>query len=72
MSVRKEVGMLTELVSQSLGVTMTEADEIIDKQARIGLDMIANDRLTIEDVDELMYDMGVEPYYLYEFLLRMC
>lgn len=72
MSVRKEVGMLTELVSQSLGVTMTEADEIIDKQARIGLDMIANDRLTIEDVDELMYDMGVEPDYLYEFLLRMC
>lgn len=72
MSVRKEVRMLTELVSQSLGVTMTEADEIIDEQARIGLDMIANDRLTIEDVDELMYDMGVEPDYLYEFLLRMC
>ena len=72
MSVRKEVGMLNELVSQSLGVTMTEADEIINKQARIGLDMIANDRLTIEDVDELMYDMGVEPDYLYEFLLRMC
>lgn len=63
--------MLTELVSQSLGVTMTEADEIIDEQASIGLDMRTNDRLTIEDVDELMYDMGVEPDYMEEFLMRM-
>lgn len=63
--------MLTELVSQSLGVTMTEADEIIDGQASSGLDMRANDRLTIEDVDELMYDMGVEPDYMEEFLMRM-
>ena len=63
--------MLTELVSQSLGVTMTEADEIIDEQASIGLDMRTNDRLTIEDFDELMYDMGVEPDYMEEFLMRM-
>lgn len=63
---------LTEMVSKSLGVSSREADVIIDEQASIGLDMMANEGLDIEDVEELMYDMGIEPDYLDEFLLRMC
>lgn len=74
LSVRKGVGMqgLTAMVSKSLGVSSSEADVIIDEQASIGLDMMANEGLDIEDVEELMYDMGIEPDYLDEFLLRMC
>lgn len=34
--------------------------------------MMANEGLDIEDVEELMYDMGIEPDYLDEFLLKMC
>lgn len=63
---------LTAMVSKSLGVSAREADMIIDEQASIGLDMMANESLDIEDVEELMYDMGIEPDYLDEFLLRMC
>ena len=37
----------------------------------IGLDMITSEGCDIEDIEELMYDMGVEPDYLDEFLLRM-
>lgn len=48
---------LTAMVSKSLGVSVREADVIIDDQARIGLDMMANEGLDIEDVYELMYDM---------------
>ena len=62
---------LTAMVSRSLEVTEEEANVIIDEQARIGQDMITNDGCDIEDIEELMYDMGVEPDYLDEFLLRM-
>lgn len=62
---------LTAQVSRSLGVTIMEANDIINEQASIGRDMLANDRLDIEDVEELMSDMGIEPDYMDEFLLRM-
>lgn len=62
---------LTAQVSRSLGVSANEANEIIREQASIGHDTLANDRLDIEDVEELMYDIGVEPDYMDEFLLRM-
>ena len=63
---------LTAMVSRSLEVTEEEANAIIDEQASIGMDLISNDDCSIEDIEELMYDMGVEPDYLDEFLLRMC
>lgn len=63
---------LTAMVSRSLEVTEDEANIIIDEQASIGMDLIGNDDCSIEDIEELMYDMGVEPDYLDEFLLRMC
>lgn len=63
---------LTAMVSRSLEVTEEEANVIIDEQASIGMDLICNDDCSIEDIEELMYDMGVEPDYLDEFLLRMC
>ena len=63
---------LTAMVSRSLGVTEDEANIIIDEQASIGIDLINDESCSIEDIDELMYDMGVEPDYLDEFLLRMC
>ena len=63
---------LTAMVCRSLEVTEDEANIIIDEQASIGMDLIGNDDCSIEDIDELMYDMGVEPDYLDEFLLRMC
>ena len=59
------------MVSRSLQVTEDEADVIINEQASIGRDLIANDDCSIEDIEELMYDMGVEPDNLDEFLLRM-
>ena len=62
---------LANMVSKSLGVSAYEADTIIEEQARIGLDMMTNGNLTIEDVDDLMMDMGVEPDLMDEFLLRM-
>ena len=62
---------LTAMVSRSLEVTEDEANIIIDEQASIGMDLIGNDDCSIEDIEELMYDMGVEPDYLDEFLLRM-
>lgn len=52
---------LTSMVSRSLGVSVAEADTIINEQASIGRDLLVNDRLNIEDVDELIYDMGFEP-----------
>ena len=55
----------------SLEISEKEADRIIDEQASLGLDMLANDRLDIEDVEDLMMDMGVEPDYMEEFLMRM-
>lgn len=61
----------TALISKSLVVSLQEADEIIDEQASIGLGMMANDRLDIEDVEELMYDMGIEPDNMDDFLMRM-
>lgn len=63
---------LTAMVSRSLEVTEDEANIIIDEQASIGLDLINDESCSIEDTEELMYDMGVEPDYLDEFLLRMC
>lgn len=63
---------LTAAVSRSLDVTETEADVIIGEQVEIGLDMLSNDRLDIEDVEELMYDMGIDPDYMDEFLMRFC
>lgn len=63
---------LTAMVSRSLEVTEDEANVIIDEQASIGIDLINDESCRIEDIEELMYDMGVEPDYLDEFLLRMC
>lgn len=62
---------LTTMVSRSLRVSESEANAIINEQSRVGLDMLVNDRLTIEDVEELMMDMGVESDRMEEFLLRM-
>ncbi len=62
---------LTEAVSRSLEISEKDADRIIDEQASLGLDMLTNDNLDIEDVEELMMDMGVEPDYMEEFLMRM-
>lgn len=62
---------LTAMVSRSLGVTEEEANVIIDEQASIGLNLINDESCSIEDIEELMYDMGVEPDNLDEFLLRM-
>ena len=63
---------LTAMVSKSLEITEKEANRIIDEQASIGRDMISDESCSIEDIEDLMYDMGVEPDYLDEFLLRMC
>lgn len=63
---------LTAMVSRSLKVTENEANIIIDEQANIGMDLISNGSYSIEDIEQLMYDIGVEPDYLDEFLLRMC
>ena len=63
---------LTAMVSRSLGVTDDEANIIIDEQASIGMDLISSGDCSIEDIYELMYDMGVEPDNLDEFLFRMC
>ena len=62
---------LTAMVSRSLEVTEVEANTIIDEQANLGRDMLDSGNCDIEDIEELMYDMGVEPDYLDEFLLRM-
>lgn len=62
---------LTAMVSRSLEVTEVEANTIIDEQADLGRDMLDSGKCDIEDIEELMYDMGVEPDYLDEFLLRM-
>lgn len=62
---------LTAMVSRSLEVTEVEANTIIDEQADLGRDMLDSGNCDIEDIEELMYDMGVEPDYLDEFLLRM-
>ncbi len=59
------------MVSRSLEVTEVEANTIIDEQADLGRDMLDSGNCDIEDIEELMYDMGVEPDYLDEFLLRM-
>lgn len=63
---------LTAMVSRSLEVTEDEANIIIDEQASIGIDLINDESCRIKDIEELMYDIGVEPDYLDEFLLRMC
>lgn len=63
---------LTAMVSRSLEVTEDEANIIIDEQADLGRDMLDSGNCDIEDIEELMYDMGVESDYLDEFLLRMC
>lgn len=63
---------LTAMVSRSLEVTEDEANIIIDEQASIGIDLLNDESCSIEDIEELMCDMGVEPDYLDEFLLRMC
>lgn len=63
---------LTAMVSRSLEVTEDEANIIIDEKASIGIDLLNDESCSIEDIEELMYDMGVEPDYLDEFLLRMC
>lgn len=62
---------LTAMVSRSLEVTEVEANTIIDEQADLGRDMLDSGNCDIEDIEELMYDMGVEPDDLDEFLLRM-
>ncbi len=62
---------LTAMVSRSLEVTEVEANTIIDEQASLGQDMIVDGNCSIEDIEDLMMDMGVEPDYLDEFLLRM-
>ena len=62
---------LTEAVSKSLEISKKDAERIIDEQASLGFDMLANDRLDIKDVEDLMMDMGVEPDYMEEFLMRM-
>lgn len=63
---------LTEMVSRSLDITEKEANVIIDEQASIGRNLINDELCSIEDIEELMNDMGVEPDFLDEFLLRMC
>lgn len=63
---------LNAMVSRSLNVTEREANSIINEQAIIGRDLLSHDDVSIEDIEELMYDMGVEPDYMDEFLLRMC
>lgn len=63
---------LTAMVSRSLEVTEDEANIIINEQASIGMGLINDESCSIEGIEELMYDMGVEPDYLDEFLLRMC
>ena len=64
---------LTEMVSKALSVNENEANQIIDEQASYCLDLMSSDGgLNIEDVEEAMMDMGVEPDYMDEFLLRIC
>lgn len=63
---------LTAMVSRSLEVTEDEANIIINEQTSIGMGLINDESCSIEDIEELMYDIGVEPDYLDEFLLRMC
>ena len=62
---------LTESVANSLNVSENEADKIIDEQASIGRDLLSDGDLTYGDVEELMYDMGIEPDHMEEFLERM-
>ena len=62
---------LVESVSKSLEVNESEANEIINEQAEIGRDLLYNGELTFSDVEELMYDMGIEPDCMEEFLFRM-
>ncbi len=62
---------LTAMVSRSLEVTEDEANIIINEQASIGRDLISNESCQIEDIEDLMMDMGVEPDYMEEFLMRM-
>ena len=62
---------LVDSVSRSLQISEDEANVIINEQASIGHDLIGNEDCKIEDIEELMYEMGVEPDYLDEFLMRM-
>lgn len=63
--------MLVENVSKSLGISKKEANEIIDEQAQIGRELLGEGDLTYSDVEDLMYDMGIEPDCMEEFLFRM-
>lgn len=62
---------LTDAVAKSLDVTEQEADQIIDETANLADDMLSEGDLRYEDVEELMYDMGVEPDYMMKFLERL-
>ena len=62
---------LTERVVKSLDVSEKDANEIIDEQANIGREMLYDGDLNYGDVEDLMYEMGVEPDDMEEFLLRM-
>ncbi len=63
--------ILTDAVSRSLEITEKEADRFIEEQASIGREMLTDEECRIEDIEDLMYEMGVEPDYLEEFLMRM-
>ena len=62
---------LTKAVSNSLGVTEDEAEDIINEQATIGRDMLSSGDFSVSSFDDLLYDMGIEPDYMMDFLDRL-
>lgn len=63
---------LTSSVMHSMNMTEDEANELISEQADYCLDLMSDGCCDIEDIEEAMMDMGIEPDYMDEFLLRMC
>lgn len=62
---------LTEQVSQALGVTLEEADEVIENEAGYCSELLETGDLDYEAVVQAMADMGIEPDNMDEFLLRI-
>lgn len=62
---------LTEQVSQALGVTLEEADNVINTEAGYCSELIETGDLDYEAVVQAMADMGIESDNMDEFLLRM-
>lgn len=63
---------LTEAVSTSLGIKEGDANEVINEQVEYCQDLLKDNDLRFEDIEQAMYDMGIEPDYMDEFLLRFC